>query len=114
LARDSGRVPAAAIGGLLTLGLDDGHRWQKWLIWSAPEEPYLKRKIRDAQGFFGWARLVSNQRPLACEAVAPQARIGVIQRLWMCADVCGYGHRTALVPVADLCALSGKRLLFDE
>ena len=40
-----------------------------------------------------WARLVSNQRPLACEAVSPQARMGVVRRLdvrgcaAMCADV---------------------------
>src|SRR6185295_1854249 len=54
-----------------------------------------------------WARLVSNQRPLACEAVAPQARMGVVGHIWMCADARGYARmcaltrtRTALVPVS--------------
>ena len=39
-----------------------------------------------------WARLVSNQRPLACEAVVPQARMSVVLRIgyaWMCVDVRG-------------------------
>ncbi len=39
-----------------------------------------------------WARLVSNQRPLACEAMAPQARMGVARRdgcAWMYVDVRG-------------------------
>ena len=42
------------------------------------------RSIRDP-----WARLVSDQRPLACEAVIPQARIGVDFRPRMPADVRG-------------------------
>ena len=48
-----------------------------------------------------WARLVSNQRPLACEAVVPQARTGVLLRSGcasMRADVALTGTRTALVP----------------
>jgi hypothetical protein len=48
-----------------------------------------------------WARLVSNLRPLACEAVVPQARMGVNRPVDACRCAGMYadtGTRTRLVP----------------
>ena len=61
---------------------------------------HIRPKPFGLQALCGWARLVSNQRPLACEAVVLQALMGVVPRTWMCADVRRY---------ARMCALSGTR-----
>jgi hypothetical protein len=78
--------------------------WSK----SAPERLRASARRFEPHDFLSekWARLVSNQRPLACEARGPAGANLALSRgsvadpgvcrgrgcPWMCADGCGYGH----------------------